>query len=121
MGDCFDLTATLACSNPKTITHLPKLDPKRVTWLENRIDEMNKILPELKSFIIPSGSLASGHTHLARAICRRAERELVTLSHETEIPTNIKQYLNRLSDFLFVLARYLNHKQKIKDRIRKTK
>lgn len=78
-----------------------------VTRLEEIIDEWNNDLPPLKEFILPGGNLASAHCHLARTICRRAERCLVTLHQEKEMNMAILRYINRLSDLLFVAARIL--------------
>ncbi|KYR00826.1 hypothetical protein DLAC_02878 [Tieghemostelium lacteum] len=75
--------------------------------LENWIDLLDSKLPPLKSFIIPSKvGLSSSHLHLSRAICRRAEREIVNLGNTVELPVSVTQFINRLSDFLFVAARY---------------
>jgi cob(I)alamin adenosyltransferase len=71
---------------------------------------MNEILPEMRSFILPGGNLASSTCHVARCVCRRAERLCVAMmEHDEHVPDLIIQYLNRLSDFLFVLSRYLSH------------
>jgi cob(I)alamin adenosyltransferase len=75
--------------------------------LEKHLDHFNADLPPLKDFILPGGSLAAAHCHLARTICRRAEREAVTLSHHDAVRPQAIRYLNRLSDLLFVLARVL--------------
>ena len=75
--------------------------------LERRLDGFNEDLPPLKDFILPGGGAAAAHCHLARTICRRAERELVTLSHHDAVRGEAIRYLNRLSDLLFVLARVL--------------
>jgi cob(I)alamin adenosyltransferase len=78
-----------------------------IDHLENQLDEFNTDLPPLKDFILPGGGLAASHCHLARTICRRAERETVTLSHHDSVRPEAIRYLNRLSDLLFVLARVL--------------
>ena len=79
-----------------------------VEWLERTLDHFNEELPALKDFILPGGSRAAATCHLARTVCRRAERLVVTLTHlETEVPPFSMRYLNRLSDLLFVLARVL--------------
>lgn len=78
---------------------------ENVSWLENKLDDMNQSLQPLKEFILPGGGLAASHCHVARAICRRAERTLVSLSKTRSINENLKAYINRLSDYLFVLAR----------------
>ena len=81
-----------------------------VEFLENKIDEMQHILPELKNFILPGGSVFNAHCHVARCICRRAERCVSQLSEVEKVEAIILQYLNRLSDYLFVLSRMINHK-----------
>ena len=75
--------------------------------LEKHLDRFNADLPPLKDFILPGGGLAASHCHLARTICRRAEREVVTLSHHDSVRPETVRYLNRLSDLLFVLSRVL--------------
>ena len=75
--------------------------------LEDQLDAFNADLPPLKDFILPGGGLPAAHCHLARTICRRAEREVVTLSHHDAVRPQAIRYLNRLSDLLFVLARVL--------------
>ncbi|NOZ78686.1 MAG: cob(I)yrinic acid a,c-diamide adenosyltransferase [Acidobacteria bacterium] len=83
--------------------------------LEAWIDEMESDLEPLKAFILPGGSRAAGVTHLARVVCRRAERRAVAVAHEEPVPDGALAYLNRLSDTLFVLARWLNHRLGIKE------
>jgi cob(I)alamin adenosyltransferase len=78
-----------------------------IARLERRLDGFNEDLPPLKDFILPGGGAAAAHCHLARTVCRRAERELVTLSHHDAVRGEAIRYLNRLSDLLFVLARVL--------------
>ena len=78
-----------------------------ITRLEQRLDGFNADLPALKDFILPGGGSAAAHCHLARTIARRAEREVVTLSHHDAVRPETVRYLNRLSDLLFVLARVL--------------
>ncbi|WP_137718872.1 cob(I)yrinic acid a,c-diamide adenosyltransferase [Methylobacillus flagellatus] len=81
---------------------------ERVTQLEQFLDALNEPLEPLKEFILPGGSRGAAVCHLARTVCRRAERQLIRLSRESEVTTVSLQYLNRLSDLLFVLARALN-------------
>ena len=76
--------------------------------LENALDAFNADLPALKDFILPGGSRAASLAHLARTVCRRAERTLVTLAQSEQVAPPLLQYLNRLSDLMFVLARMLN-------------
>jgi cob(I)alamin adenosyltransferase len=78
-----------------------------VTRLEQRLDAHNEALPPLKDFILPGGGAAAAHCHVARTICRRAEREVVTLGRHESVRGEVVRYLNRLSDLLFVLARVL--------------
>lgn len=107
----FTLGSELATAPDKDIKmKLPDLHDSDVTWLEGHIDQMNEILPEMRSFIIPGGNAAASACHVARCICRRAERICVGMEGEGEhIPELAIRYLNRLSDFLFVLARYITH------------
>lgn len=83
------------------------IQPEAVADLEHSLDALNEDLPPLKNFILPGGSRAAAFCHLARTICRRAERDVVALSREVEVASPLRQYLNRLSDLLFVAARLL--------------
>jgi cob(I)alamin adenosyltransferase len=83
------------------------IDATDIERLERRLDALNEDLPPLKDFILPGGGLAASSCHLARTICRRAEREVVTLSHHDAVRPETIRYLNRLSDLLFVMARVL--------------
>lgn len=111
----FTLGAQLASAseNPK----LDRINSSHVDFLERQIDVISDTLPALKNFILPGGSPLSSFLHLARTICRRAERSIVHL--RTLEPETVDQwvviYLNRLSDFLFVLARLANSLEKIED------
>jgi cob(I)alamin adenosyltransferase len=86
-----------------------------ITLLEKAIDHYEQKLPPLKSFILPGGSVGAGYLHLARTVCRRAERGMVELSLHEPLPELFIVYMNRLSDLLFVLARSENAFQKIED------
>lgn len=107
----FTLGAELATTPDKEVKmKLPDLHDADVTWLEERIDKMNEVLPEMRAFILPGGNLAASTCHVARCVCRRAERLCVGMQQQEEyVPDLIVRYLNRLSDFLFVLARYIGH------------
>ena len=95
---------------------IPDLKEEDITLLENEIDKMNDALPPMKSFILPGGHPTVSHLHIARCICRRAERCCVRLQIEkNEVEPLIPKYLNRLSDYLFILARYAGHELKIPD------
>lgn len=107
--DLFDLGGDL--SIPGRVS----MSEAHVGRLEKQLDEYNLTLPALKEFILPGGARAAALCHVARAVCRRAEREVVRLARsETIIPFHI-QYLNRLSDFLFVISRILNRQQGVED------
>lgn len=84
------------------------MSEQQIARLENLLDAHNRDLPPLKEFILPGGTRAASLAHLARAVCRRAERALVTLARVEPVGTAARKYLNRLSDLLFVLARALN-------------
>lgn len=107
----FTIGSVLATAPNKEISmKLPDVHVEDVQWLEQRIDEMNEQLPEMCSFILPGGHLAASSCHVARCVCRRAERICVAmLELNEEVPDLVIQYLNRLSDFLFVLARFIAH------------
>ncbi len=83
------------------------LTEQHVSWLERRLDRFNDDLPALKDFILPGGGPAAASCHLARTVCRRAERCVMSLGREEQIPPQSVTYLNRLSDLLFVIARVL--------------
>ncbi len=107
----FDLGADLANPGPAAPDKSPvlRIITEQVTWLETQIDALNANLAPLQSFVLPGGSETSARLHLARAICRRAERNAVALGQNESINKHALVYLNRLSDFLFVAARYVNH------------
>ncbi len=108
-NELFNIGAELATPDPDRMGTRAQLQPA-IDRLESEIDAAEGELPPLKHFILPAGSLAATHLHMARAVCRRAERRVVTLSHTAEpaISTEIVIYLNRLSDLLFVLSRQAN-------------
>jgi cob(I)alamin adenosyltransferase len=91
----------------KTTVKLPELHDTDITFLEKEIDLMNEVLPELRSFILPGGHPVVSYCHIARCVCRRAERNTIRLARLQPVEEKVIQYLNRLSDFLFVLARRL--------------
>ncbi len=115
-SDLFDAGAQLASPGS---TQFYGVDPKRVTALEHAIDDMDRELPPLKSFILPGGTIAAAQLHAARTICRRAERLVVALGDEETKNTIV--YLNRLSDYLFIAARYANKTAGVDDVIWKGK
>lgn len=98
----FDLGGELCIPGRRVI------EPAQATDLERALDAFNEKLPPLKEFVLPGGSEAAALLHLARAICRRAERRTIALAHSESVNPHAIEYLNRLSDLLFVAARYLN-------------
>ncbi len=111
----FNLGADLATPLDAKSSWVVRMDADTIIWLENGIDEMTAQLPELKNFILPGGTPAAAHIHVARTICRRAERLVITLQEDEPIGEHVVPYLNRLSDFLFTLARWENLKAGIPD------
>ena len=104
----FTIGALLANESDSNSMKLPLIDNKDVVLLENQIDKMNEDLPEMRSFILPGGHTTVSYCHIARCICRRAERLVVDLPKTTLQHDLILVYLNRLSDYLFVLGRHLS-------------
>jgi len=101
----FNLGSVISFDGEKDKIKLPNITSKNIEMLEKAIDKMEESLPMLKNFILPSGHPTTSKCHIARTVCRRAERNLVTLSKTSEIDNLHLQYLNRLSDYLFVLSR----------------
>ena len=101
----FTLGSLLAADPNKNNLKLPPLKQKDVELLELQMDKMNETLPEMKTFVLPGGDKSASLCHIARCVCRRAERIEITLANKESIDEIIIQYLNRLSDYLFVLAR----------------
>ena len=108
-NDLFDVGADLCTPEQDDPPYPPlRVTQGQVDWLEQEIDRVNKQLQPLKSFVLPGGSAASAHLHMARTVVRRAERDVSFLASEEEINVETVRYLNRLSDLLFVLARHVN-------------
>lgn len=114
--DLFVLGSDLA-TPPSSKAKAHRIAEEDTRMLEEAIDEMQAELPELKNFILPGGSPRGATLHLARTVCRRAERATVTCRETEEISDTALKYLNRLSDFLFVLARYENQQAGTKEEI----
>lgn len=105
----FDLGSDLCfLEEDKANLPLPQIEERHVKALEELIDELNEVVGPLENFILPGGSLGAAHLHVARTICRRAEREAASLAQEEAVGPQVLAYLNRLSDALFVMARYEN-------------
>jgi cob(I)alamin adenosyltransferase len=113
----FTIGSSLACDPDKEPKmKLPDLKEEDISLLEQEIDNMNTTLAPMKSFILPGGSMAVSSAHIARCVCRRAERNCVNMAeHDMFIDTLVIKYLNRLSDYLFVLARYIAHLSNVKE------
>ena len=107
----FDLGGILATAPGESFPNMPTVSPEDVVHLEHLIDECQKDLEPLKEFILPGGGQISSLFHVARTICRRAERLCVTLSKEESVSAELVKFLNRLSDALFVFARWAAKKQ----------
>lgn len=104
----FRLGADLATPMDAKAEWLIRVTKDEVEWLETTIDDLSESLPELKNFVLPGGTPVAAHLHVARTICRRAERLVVTLARDEVLNEQSLIYLNRLSDWLFTLARYEN-------------
>ena len=114
----FDLGSNLACEEEfRSKYQLPQLSREKVEVLEKVIDRLDSQLPALKNFILPGGSIIASHLHVARTFCRRIERDLVAYERrDCEIlPDNAVVFINRLSDYLFVMARYVNFKLHVEE------
>lgn len=108
----FTIGSNLA-SDPDKDMPVPDIQAADIEALEKAMDEMDEVLPELKNFILPGGHPAVSSAHIARCVCRRAERLVVALSQESRVEPVIVQYLNRLSDYLFILARFIGYSKGI--------
>lgn len=113
----FTIGASLATDPDKgTKMKIPDLHEADVKLLEDKMDEMDKVLPEMKFFILPGGHVAVSHCHIARCVCRRAERLCVEmLEQDAFVEPLVLQYINRLSDYLFMLGRYVAHQLKVEE------
>ena len=113
----FTVGSSLACDPEKeSALRIPDLKEEDILRLENAMDTMNEVLAPMKSFIIPGGHQAISTAHIARCVCRRAERWCVNMQEEDLfVETLVIKYLNRLSDYLFTLARYIGHLNGVAD------
>jgi cob(I)alamin adenosyltransferase len=109
----FTIGASLAADPEKSRMIIPDLHLDDIELLEKEMDTMDEQLPELKHFILPGGNTTVSYCHLARCVCRRAERITVHLAQESTVDEKVNIYLNRLSDYLFTLARKLGNEQNI--------
>jgi cob(I)alamin adenosyltransferase len=106
--ELFNLGSILATKPEDVHPKQARITPTEIAQLEREIDAMNEDLPPLRSFVLPGGTRLNAELHVARTVCRRAERLLVALAREESIPPETIQYLNRLSDALFVWSRWAN-------------
>ena len=115
-NEIFNLSSEIAASDNKQEVDLPnKISSEHIRALESEMDIWTKKLPPLKKFILPGGGASAAHAHVARTVCRRAEREMVGVADNGSLRDICLIYINRLSDWFFVLGRYLNHLGNIED------
>ena len=111
----FTIGSILATEPGNKKVKIPQLHPSDITFLEQEMDAMNAHLPAMRSFVLPGGHTTVSYCHIARCICRRAERLISHLSTTTTINEIVLQYMNRLSDYLFVLAREIVSKKAVEE------
>ena len=117
--DLFAIGGALATPEPECVGAVQRakvaVAPERIAALEQAIDAADAELPPLTAFVLPGGTAKAATLHVARTVCRRAERTVVHLSHTEHVPEEVVVYLNRLSDLLFTLARLANHRARVAD------
>ena len=111
----FTIGSSLASDPEKSKMKIPDLREEDVVLLEKEMDKMNESLPEMRSFVLPGGHPSVSYCHIARCVCRRAERNTIHLSENNFVAEPVIKYLNRLSDYLFVLSRKLSHDLKAEE------
>ncbi len=108
-NNLFNVCSNLATDQSQTpLYDSAKLADGEIEYLEKEVDRIMKLLPERQGFVLPGGCVAAAQAHVCRTVCRRAERRIVALSEVAQITPEIQQYVNRLSDYLFVLAKKIN-------------
>lgn len=113
--ELFVIGSHLATEPGKSFDYVPGISKEIVKQIENEIDSMNDILPEMKNFILPGGNKLVSFIHIARCVCRRAERSIISLSSKENINQEIVIFVNRLSDYLFVLSRWASSELNVKE------
>ena len=113
----FVLESQIAVAPGKPVKELPVLDENDVALLEKEIDRMNEVLPPLTAFILPGGHVVVSYAHVCRTVCRRAERLVIKLNDVSKVDSINIKYLNRLSDYFFVLARKFAFDLKVEERL----
>jgi len=103
----FNISGLLSCDSGKFLEMLEKVKPQEIEYLEKKIDEMTDLVGPLTKFVLPGGQTEVAYIHICRTVARRAERNVVKLSHNEKIDNTIIVFINRLSDYLFTLARYV--------------
>jgi len=106
-NDLFVIGSVLATEPGNEKVKIPSLKPEHILDLEKAMDEMDASLPPMRFFVLPGGHPIVSHCHIARTVCRRAERNVLSLHQQETVPDVVLQYINRLSDYLFVLSRKL--------------
>ena len=101
---------------PPTGNEKYEIDATEIEKVEEEIDRLTAMLPKKFSFVYPGGNLASSESHICRTVCRRAERRVVTMSRTMNVGMNTLPYLNRLSDYFFTLARYINYRDNVDEK-----
>jgi cob(I)alamin adenosyltransferase len=107
-NELFNIGSILGAEKSETLKMLPAISEANIQRLELEIDKMSELLPPLKNFILPTGHHIASHLHVARTMCRRAERRSVEIQSDEQLHKNSLIYLNRLSDHLFIAARWVN-------------
>lgn len=120
-NNMFIVGSLLATADVEVFKKLPQLDSEATTYLEDMIDLMTTELQPLKNFILPTGHSISAHLHVARTLCRRCERRSAEIATHESHYDNVLIYLNRLSDFLFTAARFVNHRTQTQEVLWKKK
>ncbi len=114
-NELFVIGSHLATEPGKSFNYIPDVSKEIINQLEKGIDSMNEDLPEMKNFILPGGNKLVSFIHIARCVCRRAERSIISLSEKENIKSEIVIFINRLSDYLFVLARWASSELNVKE------
>ena len=114
-NDLFVIGSLLAESKKKNKMQLPQISEEMLINMEHEIDQLENQLEPMKFFVLPGGHQLISHLHIARCVCRRAERRVVTISNQIDVSAIILKYINRLSDYIFVLSRYMALKLDIKE------
>ena len=114
-GDLMALAAQVACEDPGCWEGLPQIPEDATEVLEREIDEFTEEMPDLSNFILAGGIPAAACVHVSRTICRRAERRILEVWRDSQVPDEARKYVNRLADWLFTVGRYVNHYAGVSD------